>query len=1147
MSFNQMPPVIEKYHEIRTSASILGVPIPILFGQDRLTSKLVWYGNLQIRHAQQQGGKGLLKGGTNYVYTASIVAFLAEGPLSYLLSVWDGVGKFVVDTTTELVQLPLGGGTYTVNNASIYANDQGAAKQAAYTSNPNDYGAPPGSGNASGTQNIPLTRVSSSPGPGQYSVDETTGIYTFNAAEQNEFIVIGYSFYRYRLIVEQTAVIPSSPPYEIIVDQQATFIADDGVIYFPTTPTIGGNAFVKDSHTIGAGHYDENDGTYNFNSADAGQPVVISYEYKDPNQDTNAPNTINILLVDGALGQPPLTYMTSKNQYAALGYSNVGYIFSSGMYMGYTNELPNYSYEIAGPARFGAAINDCDPAQVIKNLLTNPQYGVGLPTYLLGDLTLASSNWVANSFFISLLLENSTSCSSVIGQILEAGMTAAFFSEGVVKFVPYCDTTAVGNGVTYSPPTNPIYAITIDDIVGESTGDPIELTRSDWEDANNRVAIVYRSRANDYNPEVIQEDDPGSILRYGQLLAEDPVQYDFIKILSAAQYAASQRLQRKVQIRNRYTIAKLTSALAFLEPMDIVTIPNPTNPAGPSVLPVRVTKVEDDPVAGLTVEFEDFIWGLAAPAYNPKTATSPPPPNASQADPGPTTGWIFEAPDSGLSKQDGNVLFGFVRGNNSNWGGCHVWVSVDGSSYELLPTGNVNTGAVTIPARIGTLVNNVASFSFANNPDTINTIKVKMNSPDDELPSASALQAQKYATRSILVDNTNPQSIELFSYQNAALIGSAEYALTTLYRGIYGTPGGSHTAGALFARLDQASFEYRYLPELYGATISFKFTSFNLYGQAEESLADVTPYTWTLQGVGPGAVDLTSGVTRNGLGSIPNSLSGNFTYAATSTSIIWYWDGTHSSSPIVVTRGTMPNPGGDANTTQTFTGSQSCTSLTASTTYGFFPFVNDAVLATVIVFVTNAEISGGTGAPAIAYTSLPNDQASLYQGRNDHLAMSTAPMVAATTSGGTGGGSGGGTGGTCPHASMRVCEMHRGNIAVAQLKVGDMIRGRGGWRKVLRVSVKKRPLWVRVTTSSGEKILVTPNHLWPTQDGNKQTCELTIEDVLFGVDGREFVNAIEVVRSEGDCVDLTVDGDNLYYIGSQEPRILTHNNIIYRS
>src|SRR5258708_4639270 len=89
---------VERFNAVRTNSSVLGIVIPLLFGQNRLAARLIDYNDFTVTKQKQQsgGGKGLGKGGTQYVYTASIIGLLAQGPINSLANVWDSTGRFVL-------------------------------------------------------------------------------------------------------------------------------------------------------------------------------------------------------------------------------------------------------------------------------------------------------------------------------------------------------------------------------------------------------------------------------------------------------------------------------------------------------------------------------------------------------------------------------------------------------------------------------------------------------------------------------------------------------------------------------------------------------------------------------------------------------------------------------------------------------------------------------------------------------------------------------------------------------------------------------------------------------------------------------------------------------------------------------------------
>lgn len=1097
---------VVRYNAMRTQSAILGIPIPIIFGQGRIAGKLIWYGDFVVKKAKQQGGKGLGKGGSQYVYSASVLAALAQGQINSLLNVWDSTGRFVLQSAAETYTVAGGTPSYTVANASIFGNDQGASVQSSYSVGPfTDYGSP-GPVTLSGTQSVPMTQVPSSPGAGHYSVNPATGVYSFSTADNGKQIIISYSFYRYRLIGQEVTIIPFSGPFTVTVDNSSNYSGDQGVVYFPS-----GNALqLIGSGTPTVGQYKHSGATYTFAAADAGLAIIINYTYNDPNTDNNAPNSLNVTLVSGAKSQSALSYMTGKHPTQARGYTQLAYIFSSGLYLGFTPELPNYSYELAGAFQVGGGIVDTNPADCITALLTDAGFGAGFPAGFLGSLTLARQCWAANSFFISPVIENQQSCASIAGEWLEAGMVAAFFSEQLLKFVPYGDTTAVGNGVTYSPPTAPVANLTDDNFLAGDGEDPVKVDRSAWQDASNRAQVTYNIRANDYNPELIYEQDEQAISSFG-LRVEDPRQWDFITTLVAAQYAASMRVQRSVYVRNTFSF-RLPSTFAYLEPMDVVTI---TDPGLQLVAtPVRITKIEDDPVNGLDITAEDFIWGAAAPAFNPKGTNNPFVPETGTEDPGDTNALIIEAPNR-FALQQGNMLYGFVNGSNPNWGGCDVWISYDGVDYQKFGD------RVQSPARIGELTANLASYSAAN-PDTTNTLAVKMNVAGAELPAASSAQAAQLVSLCAIVSGT---TAEFLSYQNSSLVGAELYNLTTLYRGVLGSSGAAHSIGDVFVRIDEFSFSGVYDPSYVGKTIFFKFTSVNLLGNQEQDLSDVTAFSFSPVGMGKGAVDLNTGSILSITGSAVVSYSGSFSYTATTSSIAWSWSGLQ----IFRADGSVTNI---PNSSQTITG------LSASTTYFFYPYWDEVLQ--VVAWVA----AGGVGTPSYAHTAKTNALAQA-QALSNQCPLSAVAMSAATTASGGGGGTGGGSG-SCLLGSTKV-ETRRGVVRIDQVKVSDELLGPEGWTKVIRRVDFPQENFIRIETEYCGAIVCAPSHVLRVIDEegihkDLQVKDLTAAHFLFGPQGITALKRIEIVKlANSKKVSLACEPFHYYFAGEDAPMIQAHN------
>src|SRR6202050_3522874 len=127
-------------------------------------------------------------------------------------------------------------------------------------------------------------------------------------------------------------------------------------------------------------------------------------------------------------------------------------------------------------------------------------------------------------------------------------------------------------------------------------------------------------------------------------------------------------------------------------------------------------------------------------------------------------------------------------------------------------------------------------------------------------------------------------------------------------------------------------------------------------------------------------------------GSVPPTWSGAFTYVSTTSGITWSWSG------LTISRA-------DGTSTSVPNGSLAVSGLAAATTYYFYPYWDDVVLAIAWAGAI-AGSRGSRGNTPRAKTHVAAQQ----QGLQGRVQLSQGAMIAATTSSGTGGGSGGGSG-----------------------------------------------------------------------------------------------------------------------------------------
>jgi hypothetical protein len=486
---------------------------------------------------------------------------------------------------------------------------------------------------------------------------------------------------------------------------QTDFGSDGSVLHSGTQQT----AMVQVGSSPGAGQFTQSGAVFTFSAADAGKVMTISYVYSVPDSNSNGQpqQKLSLTLFLGSRPQTPWSYLTSQHPGQDLGYNGIAYVAASAMDLGESGTLPNLSFEVLSAITFGAGIADAEPSAIIADLLANQFYGLaGVVTP--GDLTRYRNFCTANGLFISPVLDAQKASSDWIQEILDITNAAAVWSEGVLKIVPYGDTTAVGNGATFIPNTAPIYDLTTSDLLT-----PVVIKRPSVADVMNSVSIEFANRANDYNPDVAEDKDDAMIALYG-LRKASPVQAHSITTTTVAKFAANLLRKRSVEIRASYTFS-LGWQFNLLEPMDLVTLT--ISELGYNKKPVRITAMREDDSGKLEVDCEDFPWGTAAPTlypHQPGTGFI----TQANSDPGAVSApIIFEANDR-LS----------LTGNYEVWlGVCGPTVAITGVTYPTpppLPPSPIQITAANHGYKTGqkTTITGVGGITAANGTWTVTVV-----------------------------------------------------------------------------------------------------------------------------------------------------------------------------------------------------------------------------------------------------------------------------------------------------------------------------------------------------------------------------------------------------------------------------------------
>lgn len=529
----------------------------------------------------------------------------------------------------------------------------------------------------------------------------------------------------------------------------------------------------------------------------------------------------------GTSGQTPWSFLTSNYPAQAIGYDRTAYLAGSSFDLGSSAGLPNLSFEVKGlkPYSAGALFYEAEPSEIITDYCTHATHGAGFNA--LGTLTGTNSYrdyCTSMGFFLSPAETVQRQAADFIAEILQITNSNAVWSAGTLKIIPYCDAPVGGNGATYTPNLTPLFSFSDDDYVAAEGSDPVICERVPASQTYNRVRVEYLDAANQYNTAIAEAEDAQDVALFG-VRAMQTLSFHSITSGTVARLVAQLILQRQLYTRNKHTFSTRID-YSLLEPMDIVAI----NESGLGLTNVlcRVVEVndKDDDLITLTVE-ELLVGPGGAPQYNWQLAQGYAQ-NYNQSPGSVQTPQIIIAPTSLV---EGNELMLAICGPSGNgyWGGAHVYMSLDNVTYNFVGT---QYGA----ASYGTLT---ASLATSADPDTTHTLAVQLADTQRTLGSGTTSDADQMRMLALVGD-------ELVSYQTATLTGAGAYNITYLRRGCYKSTIAAHSSGERFIRVDGRIFRIPFDAGWLGRTVYFKFTSFNIFGQATQDISSATAYSKTI-------------------------------------------------------------------------------------------------------------------------------------------------------------------------------------------------------------------------------------------------------------------------------------------------------------
>lgn len=579
---------------------------------------------------------------------------------------------------------------------------------------------------------------------------------------------------------------------------------------------------------------------------------------------------LNFGLLLGTYTQTAWSYIVSAHPADARAYRGTAYVAAAPFSLGNAPALPSLNFEVAfafstgsppdpgvnvgsgiminggtgtiiiGP---GPGNQDCNPATIINDFLTNQNYGLKFPASRIGD-SGSSGNldtlWQycqAVGIWMSPVLVQQKSANTFLADILYGCVADAVWSGGKLKVVPYYDAAASANGGNYAPNLSPIYALTDDNFIPGTNNNyqsPVIVTVKALTDTYNSVKIQYNPRTNFYNPAIVEASDSAAIQQW-TLRTRDTKTLDFFCRADSPQTCANLQLGRE-QVKITYQFS-LPAQFVLLEPMDLVSLTDAA--LGLSNKLVRIKEITENQDFTLTIVAEDMLLGSASPPLYSLTQNIGAIANYG-ADPGQSwPPFFFEPTLQFLSGTGGSleVMMAVEGLNFSTWGGANVYVSYDGINYQFV-------GQQLGPSRMGVTTAAFPAVTPATTPptiDDINILSVNMSAGEGVLLSATHNDTLAFAPLCYLQG-------EFLAYETVTPTGAYKYNLNSLARGGYGTTPQSSAKGAIFVRVDAGVFRIPYTQDRIGQTIYVKLVNFNQYGSGPQTLSSVSPYTYTIQG-----------------------------------------------------------------------------------------------------------------------------------------------------------------------------------------------------------------------------------------------------------------------------------------------------------
>ena len=505
--------------------------------------------------------------------------------------------------------------------------------------------------------------------------------------------------------------------------------------------------------------------------------------------------------------------------------------------LGKNTALPNLKFALSVYDAYDnkRTINGWRPSAVIYDLLFGEECGLDLPRsltdktefevgYIEGTKSVNHLNYaIDNNIVYNLLLAEQQTAASVLLSLLSASLYVMWFSQDRVRLTCISETT----GATYEPYLDSKADIDLSMMLEINSGEFIEVEQIAEDDRYNSVKAEYCDAQFELNTDIVTVQDAGEIARRG-LREASLVNLKFITDKKLAQETLQKMSQQILYGERRYYV-KLPIQFAWLDPADIVTLTIPEFDWQKKKF--RIWSMTYNEEWTISLKLGEVGEGITRTDVERTQATGGEKVNTYFAPDNTEKVWYIPTPQA-LS---GGSYYGWLTASSSslNWGGCSVWLSVDGTNYKRI-------GYLTGKPRAGYTTSTLPAYDTGLKKDTANTLGVDFSDNQSNFQSTTDADVDLFGTLSYIGG-------EFIAYRNANVTSAYNYNFSTMWRGIYGSPNKSHSIGTDFVRMDfGAMLQYQFTGNDIGKTVYVKCPAVNNTLTYEQSLADVTPFTITI-------------------------------------------------------------------------------------------------------------------------------------------------------------------------------------------------------------------------------------------------------------------------------------------------------------